>query len=857
MNQNRPHLVAIVGNDILIDNRVKKAAATAVAAGYKTTLICFTASPKRVDTMLGEAAVIKLPVPFLARKAGERLTQSLRPFVSTELLERHQGPRSRLQARLRRLQSQREVFKSSLRETIFLEIRLTTLRLWIRLRRDVFRMRRKLHLSFDRALKYFFRTKRRLNRLLRPIYTNPAKSLMDYNLVFGPIIEELKPDIIHAHDFHMIGVAVDAARHLRSSGHSTKVLYDAHELVRGLSYPASTIKIWADEESRFIKEVDGVVGVSPIQIDELQNVYGLPTRPTLVLNAPLKAIAEKPSNRLETPRTVRDDVNCTGPLLVYHGNIALDRGINTLVESLSLLNSDIHVAIVAPKEGDYKRTLQELVVKLELQDRVHFLPFVAPEKLTSYLSTGDLAVIPYLKTGNNDVALPNKLFESLQAGLPIVASDMSALSSFIAEHGVGISFSHGSPESLASAVESALHGHKELRSNFTSELLYLTTWEAQGKRLASLYHSLVPATAAPQIKISASALTETLPISSEPDPASLTRLAIGPRNMAGQAFTIATAVQTHLNIPAVSFALEKSTFNFPSHHPISNEQWNNPLWQQEQRELLSTNFTHLLSESGTGILGDLNGGFIDDQLEVLTQSGLKVAVLLHGSEIRDPRRHRELPYSPYKTRDSLIKSLETATGRLRQHLIGLDLPFFVTTPDLLEDVPATWLPVVINVELWEGLAPRSSGTIPTVFHLPSNNQLKGSAFVDKTLFMLQEKGVIRYLRPDSLVPASIVPSLIQQSDIVIDGIVLGAYGVMSCQSMAAGKITIANIRDISPTIEHCPIVHADPDSLENVLNQLLVDQNKWEEIGYAGQRYVRKFHDGTATANCLSTFLES
>jgi glycosyltransferase involved in cell wall biosynthesis len=123
--------------------------------------------------------------------------------------------------------------------------------------------------------------------------------------------------------------------------------------------------------------------------------------------------------------------------------------------------------------------------------------------------------------------------------------------------------------------------------------------------------------------------------------------------------------------------------------------------------------------------------------------------------------------------------------------------------------------------------------------------------------MLQEKGVIRYLRPDSLVPASIVPSLIQQSDIVIDGIVLGAYGVMSCQSMAAGKITIANIRDISPTIEHCPIVHADPDSLENVLNQLLVDQNKWEEIGYAGQRYVRKFHDGTATANCLSTFLES
>jgi glycosyltransferase involved in cell wall biosynthesis len=857
MNQKRPLLVAIVGNDILIDNRVKKAASTAVAAGYETTLICFTASATRVDTMLGETTVIKLPIPFLARKAGERLTQPLRPFVSTELLERHQGPRSRLQARLRRLQSQRGVFKGSLREATFLEIRLTVLRLWIRLRRDAFRLRRKLHLSFDNALKYYFRSKRRLNRILRPRYSDPARSLMDYNLVFGPMIEELKPDIIHAHDFHMIGVAVDAARHLRSSGHHTKVLYDAHELVRGLSYPASTIKIWANEEALFIKEVDGVVGVSPVQIDELQSTYGLSTRPTLVLNAPFKAITEEPPNHLEALRTVRDDAGCTGPLLVYHGNIALDRGINTLVESLSLLNSDIHVAIIAPKEGDYKKTLQELVVKLELQNRVHFLPFVAPEKLTSYLSTGDLAVIPYLKTGNNDVALPNKLFESLQAGLPIVASDMAALSSFISEYGVGISFSHGSPKSLAYAVESALLGIEELRSNLTDELLHLTTWEAQGERLTSLYHSLVPANASSRIATSSSALTETLSISNESCSAPLTRLAIGPRNMAGQAFLIATAVQTHFNIPTVSFALEKSIFGFPSHYPISNEQWSSPFWQQSQQELLSSKFTHVLTESGTGIFGALNGGFIDEQMDALTQSGLKAAILFHGSEIRDPRRHRELPYSPYTVRDDLIKSLETATSRLRQHLTALDLPFFVTTPDLLEDIPATWLPVVVDVKLWEGLAPRPAKSIPTVFHLPSNNRLKGSAFVDKTLSKLQEEGLVHYLRPDSLVPASAVPILIQQSDIVIDGIVLGAYGVMSCQSMAAGRITIANTRDISPTIENCPIVHADPDSLEEVIKQLLINQDKWEEIGYAGQGYVRKFHNGTATADCLSTFLES
>ena len=62
----KPHLVAIVGNDITFDSRVKKAAVSAANAGYKTTIVCYSPNRLRTEESFGNIAVIKVPVPFLA-----------------------------------------------------------------------------------------------------------------------------------------------------------------------------------------------------------------------------------------------------------------------------------------------------------------------------------------------------------------------------------------------------------------------------------------------------------------------------------------------------------------------------------------------------------------------------------------------------------------------------------------------------------------------------------------------------------------------------------------------------------------------------------------------------------------------
>jgi hypothetical protein len=264
----------------------------------------------------------------------------------------------------------------------------------------------------------------------------------------------------------------------------------------------------------------------------------------------------------------------------------------------------------------------------------------------------------------------------------------------------------------------------------------------------------------------------------------------------------------------------------------------------------------VIAESGTGILGSLNGGFIDEQLDMLQEDGLQVAVLLHGSEIRDPHRHRSLPFSPYAVDDDLTRALERATSRLRRHLDRIDLPIYVTTPDLVTDIEATWLPVVVDITVWGNIKETVPGPKPKILHLPSSSRLKGSEYVDRAVRELESQSRVEYLRPDGPLRSREVRSLVEQADIVIDQLTIGAYGLMSCQSMAAGRVTVANTRDIGSLRATCPIVDADPGNLRSVLVDLLDNPNSWTHLGQAGRDFVQKYHDGRFTARTLRPFLD-
>ena len=54
---------------------------------------------------------------------------------------------------------------------------------------------------------------------------------IDIEIAFGDLIDRLEPDVVHAHDMHVIGVAARAAGRAKLRGKHLKVVYDAHEYV--------------------------------------------------------------------------------------------------------------------------------------------------------------------------------------------------------------------------------------------------------------------------------------------------------------------------------------------------------------------------------------------------------------------------------------------------------------------------------------------------------------------------------------------------------------------------------------------------------------------------------------------------
>ncbi|MFZ1613612.1 MAG: glycosyltransferase, partial [Holophaga sp.] len=124
-------------------------------------------------------------------------------------------------------------------------------------------------------------------------------------------------------------------------------------------------------------------------------------------------------------------------------------------------DSTIHLAIlgVETRSGQF---LSE-AARLGIAERIHLLPGVCPEAVSEALQGADLAIIPQTdKCLNNAYCLPNKLFEAIHAGLPVVVSRLPEMSEMVTALGIGWTFQPGSAEDLTKVIQKALSNPSEL-----------------------------------------------------------------------------------------------------------------------------------------------------------------------------------------------------------------------------------------------------------------------------------------------------------------------------------------------------------------------------------------------------------
>ncbi|KKK05399.1 glycosyltransferase [Micromonospora sp. HK10] len=862
----RPKLAVIVANGITGDSRVQKIAIAAARDGWDVTLIG-VGGDRVKRTRMGPIEVIRVPVRTHMRQqlTPHRLRRRVTQFGITDkqALARR---RAAHQAWVRQVSAQVG---------------------WLRGEPDQSGVRRMLGLPPSRALGAVVRFGRAAHRFRERAFgweqAQQAKArptgdwrrdwphLLDLDLAVGPVLEELKPDLIHANDVTMINTAALSVARMRARGERVSWIYDAHEYVPGVDWPKPAMdSAFPAVERMFIRRADAVVTVSPEIAERLRGDYRLPELPLVVRNTPIResvgAAAAPPSVRAAAglgPET---------PLLVYSGWLSAERGLGTAVNALPQL-PEHHLAIVSGRTSPELEFLLGRAEELGVRERIHVVPYVPQHAVPDYLSSADLGLICSKRTLNYELSLPTKLAEYLHARLPVIASDVKTLGEYVSGHGVGETFRSDDSASFVEAVKRATARRDELAAGITEEILRDLSWEEQSAGLMALYRTVSGLTpAAPAAEVPWSVEEYAAPAPAKPAdlrpldgwrPLGQTRvrLGLGPANYAGQAAAFAQAIcRDNEDVSAeVVMRLQASSFPFPADVYLDVDRLGDLAVQTEQLERVIGRYTHLIVDAFMPVFGFLNGDTIEGDLPALNRAKIKVAVLGHGSEVRHPGRHLERhEFSLF--RDAPEGTVARLTARVERNLRIAEetgLPLFVTTPDLLADLPgAVWAPQVVDVHSWASDEPVMRRKRPVVLHAPSSRWTKGTDRILPVVTELHEQGAIE-LRLIENTPWAEVRELVKSADIVLDQFATGAYGTFAVEAMAAGRPVVASI-DESLHLRfgaNPPVVNATPGTLREALESLLDDRDRAAKIGAESVAYAREVHDGRRTASAFAEFL--
>lgn len=345
------------------------------------------------------------------------------------------------------------------------------------------------------------------------------------------------------------------------------------------------------------------------------------------------------------------------------------------------------------------------------------------------------------------------------------------------------------------------------------------------------------------------------------------RLLIGPTNSATQGYYWARAAERLPGVTAASiyFGAANSGPIGRADFPITKTvALNSVAWASRQRQEILRGFTHVLYESQRPLLPAYYGDDLIEEVRDLQDHGISVAMVSHGSDIRLPSRHVQIePHSPFtKPLDGMTERLEEGAAHRQNLLRRLGVPNFVSTPDLLRYVPdAEWLPTLTDPGLWNRMAPRDFSARPLrVLHIPSRASLKGTQFVHESMERLDEEGVIQYTEAQG-VPYAGMPAMVDKADMLIDQLLIGAYGVASVEAMFAGRLVAAHVDGFTReqiarrTGRDLPLIEVDPSTLEDRMREIAADPESYAGLAAEGRQFAEAVHSPELVSEILRSFL--
>ena len=292
--------------------------------------------------------------------------------------------------------------------------------------------------------------------------------------------------IYHASDLYTLPAAAGAAGQGGSS-----LVYDAREL-----YPfvASTAGrpwvswVWRMVEKRYITRADNVFTVSKSIAEHMARSYAI-AAPTVLYNVPeYKAVS--PTKKLQNLLGIASETK----IILHQGNIQKNRGCFILADAMKHINGGVLVFLGG---GPLKGALQTYVRDLGIEEKIIFLPPVPPDELLVHTASAFVGVTLLEDTClNHRYALPNKLFEYLMAGIPVVASDLPEIRNVIQAYNVGVLVDASKPEAVAEGINRIINepGLREQRSANIPLVFETFSWKNASQELKHRYQDILSQT---------------------------------------------------------------------------------------------------------------------------------------------------------------------------------------------------------------------------------------------------------------------------------------------------------------------------------------------------------------------------
>ncbi len=308
-------------------------------------------------------------------------------------------------------------------------------------------------------------------------------SYAEYVALASALALRSRADLYQAHDLPTLLPAVLAAKLLRKP-----VVYRAHELWPEAQAKVRFARFWRRLERALVPLCDEVVTPDEDRSRIYSAELGAARLPMTVRNCP--------PFRPRTESTVlRDELRRRGiafsTIVLYQGLVDSMRCIEEMAEATRLFGEGVVLVILGSGFGAWSRPAERLAG----YDRIVVLPKVAYEDLASYTASADVGILLYRNDcRNNYHCAPNKVFEYMMSGLPVVAPDFPGMSRLVAGEQVGICVDPERPEAIAAAVN-GLAADPERRASMGANGLRLTrerfNWEIEFRPLLERYRSLL------------------------------------------------------------------------------------------------------------------------------------------------------------------------------------------------------------------------------------------------------------------------------------------------------------------------------------------------------------------------------